>query len=636
MSDTPENTPFQDEEPPTGQGTPAEEGQSADAADAHSAADANPPDGGSGDGSAGPDSRTSEDDPAADPDPHLTEKHDEEAATGQPSAPAAKATVARDAKTPEPPVSGDRIAKVMARSGVASRREAERMILEGRVTVNGNKISSPALDITSSDKVSVDGKPLEAPQETRLWLYYKPLGLVTSESDEKGRQTVFDALPRDLPRVMSVGRLDLNSEGLLLLTNDGELKRRLELPSTGWLRRYRVRVNGQPNDLTFASLRRGVEIDGEEFSPMEIKLDGQQGANAWLTVGIREGKNREIRRAMSHVGLQVNRLIRVAYGPFKLTGMEANEVKEIKRRILRDQLGGLLTGEEDGEGGYLPGRSVRNEPEERKSYRDRDSGDRKPYAKREDSERRPNAPRDGGDRRPYAKREDNERKPYTPRDGGDRKHYAKREDGERRPYAPRDGGDRKPYAKREDGERKPYAPRDGGDRKPYAKREDGERRPYTPRDGGDRKPYAKREDGERRPYAPPDGGDRKPYGKRENGERKPYAPRDGGDRKPYAKREDGERKPYAPRDGGDRKPYAKREDGERSGKPSYGKPRSGGPERPPAEGGPGKPSYGARPKPRPGASSSGRPGFKPGGRPGSSSSGGRPPSGPKGPRRPKS
>lgn len=247
--------------------------------------------------------------------------------------------------TPKSPATAERIAKVMARSGVASRREAERMIVEGRVTVNGQKIDSPALDVLPTDKIVIDGKRMEEPQETRLWLYYKPLGLVTTESDEKGRQTVFDALPREMPRVMSVGRLDLNSEGLLLLTNDGELKRRLELPTTGWLRRYRVRVNGNPSDLTFAPLRRGVTIDGEEFAPMEIKLDSQQGANAWLTVGIREGKNREIRRAMSHVGLQVNRLIRIGYGPFKLIGLEKNQVAEVKRRVLRDQLGGLLTGE---------------------------------------------------------------------------------------------------------------------------------------------------------------------------------------------------------------------------------------------------------------------------------------------------
>ncbi|MFT4015211.1 MAG: pseudouridine synthase, partial [Paracoccus sp. (in: a-proteobacteria)] len=282
----------------------------------------------------------------------------------------------------------ERIAKMMARAGVASRREAERMILEGRVTVNGAKIDSPALDVLPSDRIVIDGKRMDEPQETRLWLYYKPLGLVTTESDEKGRQTVFDALPRDLPRVMSVGRLDLNSEGLLLLTNDGELKRRLELPTTGWLRRYRVRVNGTPNDLTFASLRRGVTIDGEDFAPMEINLDSQQGANAWLTVGIREGRNREIRRAMSHVGLTVNRLIRIGYGPFKLTGLEENEVREVKRKVLRDQLGGLLTGE----------------PEEKpRDFRERgagrgDEGDRRPYGK-------PFAKREDGDRKPFARRE---------------------------------------------------------------------------------------------------------------------------------------------------------------------------------------------------------------------------------------
>ncbi|MCB2117340.1 MAG: rRNA pseudouridine synthase, partial [Rhodobacteraceae bacterium] len=208
---------------------------------------------------------------------------------------------------------GERIAKVMARAGVASRRDAEKMILAGRVAVNGVKADSPALDVMPGDKVTLDGKPIDAPQPARLWLYYKPVGLVTSAKDEKGRQTVFDTMPEGMPRVMSVGRLDLTSEGLLLLTNDGELKRRLELPTTGWLRKYRVRVNGRPNDATFDPLRRGVTIDGEEFQPMEVTLDKQQGANAWLTVGLREGKNREIRRAMAEVGLTVNRLIRVSY-----------------------------------------------------------------------------------------------------------------------------------------------------------------------------------------------------------------------------------------------------------------------------------------------------------------------------------
>ena len=234
---------------------------------------------------------------------------------------------------------GDRIAKVMARAGVASRRDAERMIVEGRVAVNGKPVTSPALDVAPTDRVTLDGKPIDAPQAARLWLYYKPLGLVTSNKDEKGRQTVFDTLPQDMPRVMSIGRLDLNSEGLLLLTNDGALKRRLELPSTGWLRKYRVRVNGRPNDATFDPLRRGVTVEGEDFLPMDISLDRQQGANAWLTVGLREGKNREIRRAMNHIGLTVNRLIRISYGPFRLNELQPGEVEELKPRVLREQLG---------------------------------------------------------------------------------------------------------------------------------------------------------------------------------------------------------------------------------------------------------------------------------------------------------
>ena len=234
---------------------------------------------------------------------------------------------------------GDRIAKVLSRSGIASRREAERMIEAGRVSVNGKTINSPALNVTPKDRIVVDGKEVAEPEPPRLWLYHKPAGLVTTESDEKGRETVFDALPEDLPRVMSVGRLDLNSEGLLLLTNDGSIKRRLELPSTGWLRRYRVRVKGRPEDKTFAPLRAGIRIDGEDFQPMTITLDRQQGANAWLTVGLREGRNREIRRAMEAVGLSVNRLIRIGYGPFQLGELKPGAVEELRRKVVRDQLG---------------------------------------------------------------------------------------------------------------------------------------------------------------------------------------------------------------------------------------------------------------------------------------------------------
>ncbi|MBI1416304.1 MAG: pseudouridine synthase [Limimaricola sp.] len=243
-------------------------------------------------------------------------------------------------KTPPPPSpEGDRIAKVLSRAGIASRREAERMIAEGRVKVNGKVIDSPALNIGPGDRVLVDGKPVGEPDPPRLWLYHKPAGLVTTAKDEKDRPTVFGALPPEMPRVMSVGRLDLNSEGLLLLTNDGALKRRLELPSTGWLRRYRVRINGTASEASLERLRAGIEVEGVRYQPMTVTFDRQQGANAWLTVGLREGKNREIRRAMEAIGVTVNRLIRVSYGPFQLGNLAEGAVEEIKQRVLRDQLG---------------------------------------------------------------------------------------------------------------------------------------------------------------------------------------------------------------------------------------------------------------------------------------------------------
>ncbi|MGJ8586606.1 MAG: pseudouridine synthase [Yoonia sp.] len=238
--------------------------------------------------------------------------------------------------TPPP---GDRIAKVLSRAGVASRREAERMIEDGRVSVNGKTITSPALNVTPADRVVVDGKQVGAPEAARLWLYHKPAGLVTTERDEKDRPTVFASLPETMPRVMSVGRLDLNSEGLLLLTNDGEIKRKLELPSTGWLRRYRVRINGSVSEAKLDELRAGITVEGVNYQPMVVTFDRQQGANAWLTVSLREGKNREIRRAMGEIGVTVNRLIRVSYGPFQLANLKQGEVEEVKQRVLRDQLG---------------------------------------------------------------------------------------------------------------------------------------------------------------------------------------------------------------------------------------------------------------------------------------------------------
>lgn len=233
----------------------------------------------------------------------------------------------------------ERIAKRIARAGRASRRDAERLIEAGRVTVNGTRIDSPALNVAPEDRVTVDGVPLGEPERTRVWRYHKPAGLVTSEKDEKGRPTVFDRLPAELGRVLSIGRLDLTSEGLLLLTNDGALKRRLELPSTGWLRRYRVRAKGSVEEPALDRLRSGITVDGERFQPMQVALDRVQGANAWFTVGLREGRNREIRRAFEAIALDVNRLIRVSYGPFQLGDLARGAVEEIRAKVIRDQIG---------------------------------------------------------------------------------------------------------------------------------------------------------------------------------------------------------------------------------------------------------------------------------------------------------
>ncbi|MEX2520136.1 MAG: pseudouridine synthase [Paracoccaceae bacterium] len=235
--------------------------------------------------------------------------------------------------------SGERIAKRLARAGVASRREAERMIEAGRVRVNGKRIDSPALNVTATDRVEVDNQPLAEAEASRLWRYHKPVGLVTSERDEKGRSTVFDNLPENMPRVLSVGRLDITSEGLLLLTNDGELKRKMELPSTGWTRRYRARAHGRIDDAGLEPLRRGITVEGERFQPMTVSIERSQGGNLWLALALKEGRNREIRRALEAVGLVVNRLIRVSYGPFQLGDLAAGAVEEVKSKILRDQLG---------------------------------------------------------------------------------------------------------------------------------------------------------------------------------------------------------------------------------------------------------------------------------------------------------
>ncbi|WP_172789727.1 MULTISPECIES: pseudouridine synthase [Bradyrhizobium] len=240
---------------------------------------------------------------------------------------------------PKPKKAGERIAKVLARAGLASRRDAEEMVTQGRVTVNGRVINSPALDVTKNDVVMVDGKPLPERERTRLFLYHKPRGLMTTHDDPEGRPTVFDNLPEGLPRLISVGRLDFNTEGLLLLTNDGGLARTLELPDTGWLRRYRVRAHGDVTQAQLDELKNGIEVEGVKYGPIEATLERDQGANVWLVFAIREGKNREVRNVCAHLGLEVNRLIRVSYGPFQLGEILEGQVEEIRARVLREQLG---------------------------------------------------------------------------------------------------------------------------------------------------------------------------------------------------------------------------------------------------------------------------------------------------------
>jgi 23S rRNA pseudouridine2605 synthase len=245
-------------------------------------------------------------------------------------------------RAPRPPKekkSGERIAKVMSRAGLASRRDAEEWVTQGRVTVNGRVINSPALDVTANDVIAVDGKPLPPRERTRLFMFHKPRGLMTTHADPEGRPTVFDNLPEGLPRLISIGRLDFNTEGLLLLSNDGGLARALELPDTGWLRRYRVRAHGEVTQAQLDELKKGVEVEGVKYGPIDATLERDQGANVWLVFAIREGKNREVRNVMAHLGLEVNRLIRVSYGPFQLGELEEGQVEEVKTRVLREQLG---------------------------------------------------------------------------------------------------------------------------------------------------------------------------------------------------------------------------------------------------------------------------------------------------------
>ncbi len=240
------------------------------------------------------------------------------------------------------PAEGERIAKLIARAGVCSRRDAETLIAARRVAVDGMVLDSPGVRVRTGQRVTVDGKPLPQAEPSRLFRYHKPKGVVTAARDPEGRATIYDTLPDGLPRLMPVGRLDIASEGLLLLTNDGALKRRLELPATGWVRRYRARAFGEVDDRRMRALAQGAVVDGVSYGPIEARLDRTQGDNVWLTVSLREGKNREVRRVLEHVGLRVNRLIRMAYGPFQLGSLPKRSVEEVSPKVLREQIGGLV------------------------------------------------------------------------------------------------------------------------------------------------------------------------------------------------------------------------------------------------------------------------------------------------------
>ena len=301
---------------------------------------------------------------------------------------------------------GERIAKVMARAGVASRRQAEEMIAAGRVSVNDAVISSPALNVTAADRISVDGAPLPQRERTRLFLHHKARDLVTTHSDPQGRPTIFGALPKNLPRLISVGRLDINTEGLLLLTNDGELARMLELPQTAWLRTYRVRALGRVTQEALDKLKGGVTINGVRYGPVEATFDREQGANVWLTIGIREGKNREVRNVLEHLGLKVNRLIRVSFGPFELGELERGEVREVPTDELRQVLGANVIA---GANVDFEGPVLEREAKSRKQRREERELERRPRAEaaapppRREKPKHRRRDRSGGPRPKYPK-----------------------------------------------------------------------------------------------------------------------------------------------------------------------------------------------------------------------------------------
>jgi 23S rRNA pseudouridine2605 synthase len=450
----------------------------------------------------------------------------------------------------------DRIAKVIARAGIASRRDAEAMIAEGRVTLNGAVLDSPAVNVTDKDRITVDGDPLPARERTRLWLFHKPRGLVTTARDPEGRPTVFESLPEDLPRVVAIGRLDINTEGLLLLTNDGGLAKVIAHPDTGWMRRYRVRAHGDVTQAELDKLKAGITLEGMDYGPVEATLDRVQGDNVWITLGLREGKNREVKKILEHLGLAVNRLIRLSFGPFQLGELESGLVEEVRTKVLKEQLGTKLAGEAgvDFESPVREpiapfGSEIRKAKGERPPRRD-DRRDRDDRPHRGGSGERPQR----GGERDFKSRD---------RDGGPRSGASRGGQGsderprlggrpERRPAVWRDGGEDRPRHKTPRRGEDPRAaraaagerPRErvGAIRAPAGGKVLVERLVSQPKPEGER-PLRHRRD-ERRP-AP--GGDDRP--------RRPKPPRDPGDRPPRRDREGfGDRPPRPPREGPSERP----------------------------------------------------------------------------------
>ncbi|HEV2558949.1 MAG TPA: pseudouridine synthase [Microvirga sp.] len=493
----------------------------------------------------------------------------------------------------------ERIAKVIARAGIASRRDAEAMIQEGRVTLNGTVLASPAINVTKDDRIEVDGEPLPAKERTRLWIFHKPRGLVTTARDPEGRPTVFDSLPEDLPRVVAVGRLDINTEGLLLLTNDGGLARVIAHPETGWLRRYKVRAHGEVTQADLDRLAKGVTVDGMDYGPVEARLDRVQGDNAWITLGLREGKNREVKRILEHLGLQVNRLIRLSFGPFQLGDLEPGLVEEVKTKILREQLGQALAAEAgvDFESPVREpiapfGSPKAAEREERPARRERPQ--RPPR-----EERFEDRPRRGFDEeRPRGRREEEDAPKRPSRQEPRRSVWrAGEEAAEMRPArkAPRRGDD--PKAARAAAAERPRE-RVGAIAGAEGRKVVVERLVSQPRDEEERP--------SRRPR-----GEGRPQGDREDRVRRGPAP---GGRRP-ARDDRSEREDRAPRGRSagpgrrdDDRPFRGR-DGERPGRPGEDRPRRG----PPGRGGFG----GAKGGPRGGAKGGTKGGFKGGPRGGS-------------------